>query len=621
MTAAGCALLLIIFAGLSYSSALTKSATADEPLHLVGAYLHGVNRDFSMNVEDPALFGWTFSIPLHREILIADRTSPAYHGIPSNLLNQALFAYQTLYLTPRSDEQSALNRSRAVGTIVGVLLGSVIALWAYKLAGGAAALVATGFFALDPNFIAHSSLVKNDVLLSLCLTALMFCVWALGRRTTWVNLLAAALLAGACVSVKFSGVIVGPILAIALLCRAGLSGAWHFLGIDLPNRPARIAGAVAACAACAAVSFVMIWAVYCFRFDPAPEPTRRWDFGEFVRLAKTKELMLPRIRAQVAAGITNPKNEFADEITPDQVVAHRPSAVIRLVAWAEQSRLLPQSWLAGFLYTYGTTLFRNSYLNGQVRHLGWWYYFPLAMLYKTPLAMLLAGMAAIAATCVASFRRLARAPRDWWPAAALATAPLIYGLLAVTSNLNLGLRHVLPIYPFVYIAIGVAAARAVQMWHRAAPAAIAVLFAGLGIETAASWPNYLSFFNAAAGGARGGIRLLGDSNLDWGQDLKRLAEWQKRHPEERLYLSYFGTADPEYYGVRAKHIPGSYIFAQPEIPQESGVLAVSATNLQGIYLDPDMRDTYRMIRDSAPFDVLGGTVYLYRFPIKSGGSH
>jgi len=400
-----CALLLAIFAVLSYSAALTKSATADEPLHLVGAFLHGRDHDFSMNVEDPALFGWVFSLPLSRDILVADRTSPAYHGIPTNLLNQTLFAYQTLYLNEGSDEQRALNRSRAVGTLIGVLLGAVIACWAYRLGGTLAAVVSTALFAFDPNFIAHASLVKNDVLLSLCLTGLMFAVWLLGERATWASLIAVVLLASACVCVKFSGVLVAPILLLALLVRALLRRTWPFMGAQLATRAKRIAAATGVLAACGCVAFAMIWASYCFRFQPAPEVQRQWDFAEFVRLAKTKELMLPRIRAQVAAGVTNPKNEFGDEISPADIEAHRPSGMVRAIAWAERARILPQSWLAGFLYTYATTLFRNSYLNGEISHLGWWYYFPLAALYKTPLATFAAGLAAAVAAGTLLWRR------------------------------------------------------------------------------------------------------------------------------------------------------------------------------------------------------------------------
>jgi hypothetical protein len=135
----------------------------------------------------------------------------------------------------------------------------------------------------------------------------------------------------------------------------------------------------------------------------------------------------------------------------------------------------------------------------------------------------------------------------------------------------------------------------------------------LGAETLAAFPNYVAFFNAAAGGSRGGIRFLGDSNLDWGQDLKLLAQWQQDHQNQTLYLAYFGLADPAYYGVTYRNLPGSYQFGPPyEPPRAPGVVAISATHLQGIYQEDDMLRVYRTIGQRLePIEVLGGTIYLY----------
>jgi hypothetical protein len=170
----------------------------------------------------------------------------------------------------------------------------------------------------------------------------------------------------------------------------------------------------------------------------------------------------------------------------------------------------------------------------------------------------------------------------------------------------------------------------VARWRVIGFVAAELLALGLLIETLAAYPNYLAFFNVFAGGSRGGFELLGDSNLDWGQDLKELAKWQKANPNRKLYLSYFGIADPEYYGVRATNLPGGYIFATPRNPPrppgpgEQAVLAVSATNLQGIYLpegtpaQPGMRESYRQLLEHEPLAVLGGgSIYLYEYPLTS----
>ena len=137
----------------------------------------------------------------------------------------------------------------------------------------------------------------------------------------------------------------------------------------------------------------------------------------------------------------------------------------------------------------------------------------------------------------------------------------------------------------------------------------------LAIESGVAFPNYLSFFNAAAGGSRNGINLLSDSNLDWGQDLPALAAWRRQHPEGELYLSYFGTADPAHYGITYRNLPGGYLLGPPaEWPPGPGYVAVSATNLQGVNSTPanDFGPLLQPLRKIDPVAVLGGSIYVYR---------
>src|SRR5206468_1815035 len=114
--------------------------------------------------------------------------------------------------------------------------------------------------------------------------------------------------------------------------------------------------------------------------------------------------------------------------------------------------------------------------------------------------------------------------------------------------------------------------------------------------------------------------LLADSNLDWGQDLKALArwykDWQPKHPGENLYLRYMGMADPSYYGIDYINMPGGYMLApdRPN-PHTNGVLAISATYLQGIFTDPKIQPFYDPLKPLKPLHVINGTIYLYPYPI------
>jgi hypothetical protein len=276
---------------------------------------------------------------------------------------------------------------------------------------------------------------------------------------------------------------------------------------------------------------------------------------------------------------------------------------------------MPRGWIYGLWYTYETSLSRGGFLRGQYSDTGWWYFFPLAMLYKTPTATLLALLGALGVWAA----WLVRPPRpDPWNSTCLLVPPLLYGLSAVNTPLNVGLRHVLPIYPFLFLVIAVGAARAVEWYPKAGSALAAVLALGLAAESLPAWPHYISFFNIIAGGSRGGLELLADSNLDWGQDLPLLAEWQGRHPDPPLYLSYFGMADPSFYGIRRVDMPDGYPFplghemAWPE--KTPCVVAISATNLKGVYASTEIRQTYaRVFGAKKPIAVLGGSIYLYEW--------
>jgi len=403
------------------------------------------------------------------------------------------------------------------------------------------------------------------------------------------------------VTTKFSGLLLGPIVAVLLILRAIDQRPWPTFWRTLEWRSEKLVVAAMLLVACAAVSYVGIWSVYGFRFAPTRDPSVL--------------LNMKRMQAYTAASEFELKNGGA-EPTPEQVANWKPSPTARIVMTLEDMRFLPQAWLHGFLYTYQSTLTRDTYLLGKYSDTGWWYYFPLAMLFKTPLAILVAFALAMAIAVIVA-RRSGSAGKVYlnWTAACLAIPPAIYLFVAMAGNLNLGLRHVLPVYPFLYIGVGLAAAKAWELRPRVARWVVLALALVLAIETFAAFPNYIPFFNLAAGGARGGLRLLGDSNLDWGQDLPLLAEWQRKHPGVNLYLVYFGLADPWAYNIEYTNFPNGYKFGPtPKVSMLPGVLAISATHLQGIYQQKEARDIYGQLREEKPIDVLGGSIYLYQWP-------
>jgi hypothetical protein len=280
------------------------------------------------------------------------------------------------------------------------------------------------------------------------------------------------------------------------------------------------------------------------------------------------------------------------------------------VLFALQYHLLPDAFLNGLFFAYSKSLFRYAFLLGDVYGTGRWYYFPVAVLVKTPLATLVAVGAAVVA--LAAWRRVRAFPRDTWVLVCLGLPVLVLGVATMRSHMNIGIRHFFPVYVYAFVAAGVVAARLYAHHAKVLRPVLAVLALGLAAESLAAFPNYVPFFNVAAGGYRGGIHLLGDSNLDWGQDLPLVAAWQREHPDRTLHLAYFGTADPAYYGIRADPLTFEYGLEVPDRPlPTSGVIAVSATTLQGIWNPPGRPNRFAELLKLEPAAILGGSIYVY----------
>jgi 4-amino-4-deoxy-L-arabinose transferase-like glycosyltransferase len=203
------------------------------------------------------------------------------------------------------------------------------------------------------------------------------------------------------------------------------------------------------------------------------------------------------------------------------------------------------------------TMGHPTYLLGQHSSHGQWFYFPVLMAVKTPTGLLLLFLLALVAailTLPGAVQRL-RARQEWL---ILIIPPLAYFALSLGIQLNLGLRHVLPVYPFAMIWIaailfGRPHRRLAPFFRPAAVACLALLI----VESAAAFPRYLSFFNFPSGGRGQGWKYAVDSNLDWGQDLKRLAAWLGNRGARNVCLTAFGNAPAEYYVPGAHPMPRS----------------------------------------------------------------
>jgi len=454
-------------------------------------------------------------------------------------------------------------------SLLGVAIALAVFLWSRRLYGDRAGFLSLALCVICPTLLAHTPLVTSDAAAALFFTLSVGAGWALLHRIDPLRVLLVGLAWGGLALAKFSA----PLLVPMMLLLAGLRLARLAplpMGIAgrvgaLRGRARQAAAIAGACAAAAAIGWVVLWAAYGFRYSAfaAGEPDAELALGwEWVGARQAED----------------------------------PKFVVDAALFARRHELFPEAYLFGLSHSFLRAQSRSAFLRGSYSREGWVSFFPYAFAVKTPLAAF--GLWAVAAFCAGAHWR--RAARDGSGRRAVArslyrTAPLwlligVYGWASIPSQLNIGHRHLLVLYPALYVLAGAAAGKT-AVGGRLRGGVVAALLAAFALESFFVRPHYLAFFNALAGGPRNGHRHLVDSSLDWGQDLAGLARWLRAEGlgEPSLtpvYLSYFGTASPEHAGIHATLLPG--FSRSPSLssvePLRGGVYCVSATMLQGVYL-------------------------------------
>lgn len=293
-----------------------------------------------------------------------------------------------------------------------------------------------------------------------------------------------------------------------------------------------------------------------------------------------------------------------------------PAALVLWALYGFQTRAglpMPAYWTAWDMLLSEVAVGHSNFFLGRIAMIGSWFYFPVTLLLKTPPLQL----ALFLLIPVVLWRERAR----WrvWAFPVLAAGVLL--LVAAASRFNFGYRHLLPAVPFLMLVGGAAAA---WLWELASPrarpvarAALALAAAGTVVAAARTHPDHLAYFNALARGQ--GARYLGDSNLDWGQDLRLLAGYARDYEAatgRRLRFSYSGIAGREREGLAGPSLVEAFNEGQPfpAANPEPGRYAINASDLQGTGLvlgtlrEIDLFDWFRR---REPLATLGGSIFLY----------
>jgi len=246
-----------------------------------------------------------------------------------------------------------------------------------------------------------------------------------------------------------------------------------------------------------------------------------------------------------------------------------------------------------------------TWLLGEKHPGGVWYFFPVAFLIKTPVALHVLTLIALLGI---AWQR----PR----LGAILTSPLrgplvtigVVGLSLLASNLQIGFRHAFPVIPFFLILVAVGLEAFMRRWGRAAESLVGVLCAAY-IVSALSWyPHFIPYVSEYFPDRDRGHRLISDSSHDWGQGLIELRNFMEEEGIPQVYLSYFGSALPEAYGISFVPLPSFFPLREQALTDSPPrYLAISATNLAGSYID----DALAHYRELEPYRVLGHTIFIY----------
>ena len=574
--------LLTLFGLLAVTSMWNDSANYDERIHLPAGYAYLTQKDMRLNPEHPPLVKDLTALPLlfmkinfpyqswgWNTSLVSDSSRTPSWQTDVGLGNDLLYY-------SGNDAQNMMRYGRIPIILIGILLGFYIFRFVRELWGDLAGIIALIFYSFSPTFLAHTRLVTTDVAAAAAFFISCYYFYKWLKISTYRNLFIFGIVLGISFLTKFSTFLLAPIFGFAVLVWILLRGQWKkYLG-----------GFILVLV----IAYLVVGAVYAFHV---------WNYSIEKQIIDTKFIL--------------------------STFGFKP--LVNLSVWVSSQPVL-RTWghyFLGLLMVLQRSGGGNTtYYLGEVSAEGSRSYFPLVYLIKEPLAYILViflGIFLALKHCVRHCRE--RSVKYWWqdfieliknhPAEmGMIIIIFIYWAFSIRSRLNIGVRHILPTLPFIYALT----ARQISFWikggiqERKRGFIVAILFIWVIVSVVSVWPSFLAYFNGIAGGPKNGYKFVVDSNLDWGQDILRLADFIEKNNIKEIKMDYFSGAPAEYYIKTAKIEPFNR-----EVPQK-GWLAISATILMGACKDDKIpcsysERAYAWLDSYKPAAKIGYSIFIY----------
>lgn len=563
--------LLAIMFTMAVSSMAGDSGTMDEVAHLPAGYSYLTQQDMRLNPEHPPLMKDLAGFPL---LFIRDITFPAaIKEWQEDVNGQWGFGFHFLYKAGNPADRM-LFWGRVPMILLLLLLGFYVFRWARTLFGNRPALLALFFFAFSPTLLAHGRLVTTDVAAALGFFGGSYYFVRALQDPTRKNIIFAGLAFGVAELLKFSVILLVPFFIFLALIW------WRVRKISFLAMITMLVSIFV-------IGFVLIWLVYLFH---------TWNYPPERQVSDT-EFLLTSFK-------------------------YRPLADV--VIWLADKpglKAIGQYLLGLFMVLERAAGGHTTYFWGEVGAAGWKNYFPIVYAIKVPLAFHILTLIALVFALLQIRRPVWRQPlsrlKRWIGAnfaeAAMLSFIALYWATSLASNLNIGVRHLLPVFPFTMILVAREIGKLTEQSKRFLPLILALLLWQAGTVIAV-YPHFLASFNELVGGPSKGYTYTVNSNLDWGQDLKRLAKWAEENKIDRLYVDYFGGGDAQYY-LGEKFLPWQGTRKAAEFPRGS-YLAVSATFLQGGRGKPipgfdQPSGYYKWLDPYTPITTIGHSIFVY----------
>ena len=535
-----------------------ESLTFDEGNHMFAGYMMAHTGDYGLNPEHPPLVKLLAAVPiLGRELRV-----PPLQG--REFKAEAYLDGRDWLARNDGSTQHIVFAMRLAAGLLALALSLTVFCAAREWFGQSAGLVALVLLTFDPTVLGHSALVTTDIGVSLFFLAGIYTFYRYVKQPTMLRLLVAGVAAGLLLATKHSGVLLAPMLLVLI------AGEIAFTSKESRTRVAlRLTGAFVAIVV---IGVVVLWAFYGFRYTARPAGLAFTTVQEYVA----------------------PLSHF------------NATAVL---AFAHM-HLLPESYLIGLVDVKRMAQFYPAFIFGKVYAHGLLWYFPAVILIKTTLGLL-------ALVALSFFAMAARKLNKEREISYILVPSIFYMFVAIAAGMDIGARHILPVYTFMFILAGggiaaLAANNRRWMWVGA------ILVAAHMISALAVFPNYIAYANEAWGGPKNLHNLLSDANVDWAQQLYQVKEWQDKHPSEECWFAYFAhpEIDPVVYGIHCHHLPTIDTFwlggADVIPPTIEGNVFISAGDLSGCEWPSGRMNPYREFQSRKPAEIIDDGVLVYQ---------